>query len=285
MSAPFFFSLLLLAGSSLQAQSLLWKITGNGLQQPAWIYGTMHVRDSRVFHLPAGWEDKLTTSGRLLLELNPTEQADPVRMMEWMSAPEDSTLEQLLTEEKSQKLKRYVEDSLHLPWQMVNRLKPFFLFAMVQESQMAQDMPVALDLWLARVASEKKVPVSGLETLEEQLTTLNKLSLHSQAGMLAELIEQTPNSGEKESENQLMNAYLSGNLEQMAVMARNWDADPLFRHEVLEVRNLRMKERIQETLSSQGSAFIAVGALHLPGESGLIRGLQNAGFTVTPEKP
>ncbi len=99
MSLPYLFSLLLLSSASLQAQSLLWKITGNGLKEPAWIYGTMHVRDSRVFKLPEGWDDKLRDSKRLILELNPTDRPDPMKMMALMAAPEDSTLERTLKPE------------------------------------------------------------------------------------------------------------------------------------------------------------------------------------------
>ena len=55
----------------------------------------------------------------------------------------------------------------------------------------------------------------------------------------------------------------------------------LFTSEVVVNRNRRMLERIQPRLR-EGNAFIAVGALHLPGKDGLLTLLRNKGYRVSP---
>lgn len=281
MSLPYLFSLLLLSSTSLQAQSLLWKITGNGLKEPSWIYGTMHVRDSRVFKLPEGWDDKLRESKRLILELNPSEKPDPMKMMALIAAPEDSTLERILKPEDRKLMEEWVNDSLQLPWQMVQGLKPFFLMAMIQEYKMPKDMPEALDLWLAHRAKDWSVPVYGLESIDEQMAAINTLSIAQQSELLLEMIR-PGDSDANNQEEELMQAYLGGRLDQLASFAKNWETDPMFKKEILEFRNYKMSERIGMTLEEDGSAFIAVGALHLPGEDGILQLLRNKGFEVVP---
>jgi len=281
MPILYFLSVVLASSVALQAQSLLWEIRGNGLKESAWIYGTMHVRDSRVFQLPEGWQEKLIQSKRLILELNPTETPDPSRMMDLMSAPKDSTLEVLLKPEEKELVEKWTSDSLHLPWTMVNQLKPFFLMAMIQERQMSKDMPQALDLWLAERAQEWKVPVLGLESLEKQMAAINSLSLQAQSNMLVELLQTNTQESEEEEEG-LMQAYLKGNLNELAALANQWETDPLFKKEIIDSRNDKMSDRISLTLQDSGSAFIAVGALHLPGPTGIIQQLRTKGYTVDP---
>src|SRR6478672_5891014 len=40
-----------ISGARAQYNSLLWKISGNGLNKPSYLYGTIHIKDKRAFHL------------------------------------------------------------------------------------------------------------------------------------------------------------------------------------------------------------------------------------------
>ena len=59
------------------------------------------------------------------------------------------------------------------------------------------------------------------------------------------------------------------------------DIDDRFMNELLDKRNIRMVERMQEFLK-QGNAFIAIGALHLPGKAGVLHLLEQQGYKVQP---
>ena len=54
----------------------------------------------------------------------------------------------------------------------------------------------------------------------------------------------------------------------------------LFLHRFNDARNRVMADRMAARLN-RGGAFIAVGALHLPGERGLLSLLSQRGYTVT----
>ena len=53
-----------------------------------------------------------------------------------------------------------------------------------------------------------------------------------------------------------------------------------FKSLLLDTRNQRMAERAAPFIED-GNAFIAVGALHLPGETGLVQLLRDRGYKVT----
>jgi uncharacterized protein YbaP (TraB family) len=263
----------------LQAQGLLWKVTGNGLKAPAWLYGTMHVKDHRVFNLPEGWEQKMEQSGRLILEIDLSAVPDPSKIMRMMQSPEDSTLDKILTQESYAYLRQWFQDSLGMALEPFKGMKPFMLMSMVQQSRMSSEMPLALDAWLAQRAKGVNIPVIGLETLEEQMQVIDRMSISEQAHMLMEMVNTDARRVQQEAD--LMDAYLNGQLERLLYLASQWETDPQFKHEIITVRNRIMAGRLSEMLEA-GPAFVAVGALHLPGTEGLIALLRARGYTVEP---
>jgi hypothetical protein len=84
----------------------------------------------------------------------------------------------------------------------------------------------------------------------------------------------------------MLDAYLDRDLEGLVLLQQQYmyadsDIDDRFMLELVDKRNLRMVRRMQDVLA-QGNAFIAIGALHLPGENGVLHLLEQQGFTVTP---
>src|SRR6266496_767709 len=51
--------------------SLLWEITGNGLQKPSYLFGTMHVSDKLAFHLGDSFYHAIKNVQMVALETNP----------------------------------------------------------------------------------------------------------------------------------------------------------------------------------------------------------------------
>jgi len=81
-------------------------------------------------------------------------------------------------------------------------------------------------------------------------------------------------------------AYLKGDLDEiyrrsMEMQSQDDELAKRLMHSLIDERNQRMLERMLPELK-KGRTFIAVGALHLPGEFGLLNLLRKAGFAVTP---
>src|SRR5215467_9600700 len=71
-----FFCITLAADSQQHlAKSLLWRITGNGLTKPSYLFGTMHLNDKRLFKFDDSVYKALENTEGMAIEVNPDEMA------------------------------------------------------------------------------------------------------------------------------------------------------------------------------------------------------------------
>ena len=148
-----------LLGTTLLAHpksSLLWKIFGNGLKAPSYLYGTVHSFDKRAFgfaKLAGSYIGKCESFG---MEINMENLGDVniFSMMKYLTMPGDTTLEMLMTPEQYAKLGKFVSDSMHLALAMFDRIKPMFLLGMQEGMSMSEDSSVFLDQYLMNKAKE-----------------------------------------------------------------------------------------------------------------------------------
>jgi hypothetical protein len=118
----------------------------------------------------------------------------------------------------------------------------------------------------------------GLESIEFQLQTINKISIEDQAKMLVQEFDVNPTA----QFDQMLNLYLNEDLDGLyKVVSEESDAIPEFNYNFLEVRNKNWIPVIEKNISVN-SFFIAVGAAHLPGENGVIQLLRLKGYSVEP---
>jgi uncharacterized protein YbaP (TraB family) len=121
--------------------------------------------------------------------------------------------------------------------------------------------------------------------MEEQIGIFDTMSEEDQIALLRETLDAQPQMPALFED--LIRAYLAQDLD--ALMARSerylQDGDPrlaaLFREAAVDSRNRRMAERL-EPLLDQGGWFVAVGALHLAGEGGILHLLEERGYQITP---
>jgi hypothetical protein len=267
----------------LHPKGLLWKIDKPG-HAPSHLYGTMHVGDPRVTRLAPEVEAAFSGAERFAMEMLLNFRA--VSVITRASFFDDGrTLKSVMQADDYQRLMRLLNDTLRLPEDLVINMRPWaVLMAMMMPSdgQMSQD--AALDMVLYRRAALRKIPLLGLETAEEQLAIFESLSLQEQIWLLNKSVDEFSQSGEQLYT--MLDAYLDRDLEGLVLLQQQYmyadsDIDDRFMLELVDKRNLRMVRRMQDVLA-QGNAFIAIGALHLPGENGVLHLLEQQGFTVTP---
>ena len=143
---------------------------------------------------------------------------------------------------------------------------------------------VHLDSRLENLADSKLIPVFGLETVQEQLGVFTQLSEAEQIEFLREAFDNF--SLIEEMNNKMLSRYLEhdlNGLQKLAVesfnMMRNENLRDKLRDTLITKRNLLMAERMQPRLM-EGNAFVAVGALHLPTEIGLLELLEKRGYYI-----
>lgn len=276
-----FLACVFLVPTWLSAQSLLWKIEGNGLEKPAYLYGTMHVSDERVLELSPAAQKAFEQAEVIALELD-LKNINQSALLGKLMIEGDEDLSTLLSKEDYDLVNTFFKDSLQMPLEMLKKLQPMYLSSLVAKKKLNEKAgALPLDMVLAQTAEDNGKDVLGLETLEEQVSTFASIPLPTQCEMLVDAIKKY-NEGDDEM-NQLIDAYLAGEIEQLyALTIENKFASEEFQNAFLHTRNHLMLERLQNSFIENRPVFAAIGAAHLGGPSGLITLLRSIGFQVEP---
>jgi uncharacterized protein len=260
-------------------KSLLWEISGNGLSAPSYLYGTMHVGDKRAYRFSKSVMPSFERASAFAMEIDPA-TTDPISLMNMMKLKEGK-LQDLFTAEEWQKLKDFMQAELQTDIEKLNDFSPFFIYSMISQTKFANQKGQPLDLYFLNQAKKGKKDIHGLESVEEQISAINRMPAEDQKKMLLEGI-----SEQKEDDkmlDQMIKYYAKGDLDKLQTLSDEADYGEEFEQALILERNHTMADRIEPLMKSQ-STFIAVGALHLPGEEGILKLLEKDGYQIRPLK-
>ncbi len=277
--------LALAAGDLPYGQGLLWKIERAGVA-PSYLFGTIHITDERVLALPPEVEAAFDSARSATFEVIMTDELR-LRLARAMVLTDGRTLETILDpalyREATAAGARYGFGAAQL-----KHLKPWALsmfFSMPQaEFARSASGEVPLDQALQAAARRQGKPVYGLETGDEQIALFDELSEADQLTMLESAIED--NAEIETLFEDMTTRYLARDIggihAQMMAQSKNMNEQflKLFLLRFNDERNRTMVVRMADRLG-EGGAFIAIGALHLPGERGLVSLLANQGYRVS----
>ncbi len=284
---------LLCACLSMQAQ-LLWKISGNSLEKPSYLFGTHHLAPIRIMEDITELRPALQSVDQVVGELVMSEMQNPEAMMkiQQMAVMSDgTTLNTLFTPGQYALVNSCTKEHMMLDLDMMPVLKPtaiqnnLIVLLYIKTIGDGYDPQFQLDGFIQKIGADNGNKVIGLETPEFQLDLLfNKTPLPRQATQLLCLVENI----EKNMQNakKLTDAYMEQDLDAMWALALEREGnqcDPLTEEweALTDGRNLAWIEQLPAILE-EGSSFIAVGALHLIGETGLINQLKKLGYQLEP---
>ena len=221
--------------------------------------------------------------------------ADTLKMMtEAMMLPAGATIECLFTphpDELSAFITKYTADYATVK-PIVEQLSPAalstqFTAAMYLQVASGSDPTKGIDNYFQKEAAKKGDAVIGLETCSFQIQTLFKSqSVKRQAELLMCLV-----SHEKESLKNLEDmttAYLNQDLSALKKvtdekLGDGCDYTPEEEAALIDGRNAAWIKKMPSIMEKQPTLF-AVGAAHLPGDKGVLKGLEKAGYKVEPMK-
>ena len=256
---------------------LLWEISGNGLQKPSFLYGTLHVAPKEEFYLNPKVEETLKKCDVLALEVVVSFK-DMIAMAPMMLLEDGKTIQDYLSPSDFQKLKDYCLNTIKMKEKKFNRyarLKPFWIGSDLLVQQLGKTKSVEKEL--EKMAKKNKMSVLGLESIDFQMQTINKMSIEAgfvqlMQGLGQELIEFK----------KLISTYKSENLSALyGLMEESESQTPGFVELFLNIRNRNWIPVIHNMIQEK-PAFIAVGAAHLPGDEGVISLLKKQGYEVVP---
>ena len=256
---------------------LLWKVSGDNLEKPSYIFGTLHVICPDQFVEFPGVDEALENSSRIVLELNMSDPQVMIGLQTGMVMKDNKELSDVLNKDEFEMVRRFFADSLGMNINMFSRVQPFFLISMALP-HMIQCTPKSYESYFMQQAQLRGLNLMGLETLQEQLDVFDALTYRQQAEMLLETISQYE---EKRIEfKAMLNYYLTGDLKALEKLFEGIESEfDEFSRRLIEERNHRWISRI-ENLMNEDATFFAVGAGHLPGEHGILRLLTDQGYIV-----
>ncbi len=271
--------LLLVSFQSITAQSLLWKVDGNGLTQPSYLYGTIHAVCPHEVNIDTLMKTAIASSEQLAFELNFGEENIGTKMQAEILMKDNLTIKDLVSAEAYEILDQYFNDSLQMPLSSFERMNPVFLGTMAWMSVL-DCLPTSYEIELTNYAISNGKAILGIETLEEQLSYFDSIPLKKQAEYLVMSIS---NIEERNEEIILLNnAYADADIQALYETAyKGLKKLENGEYYLMELRNHKWIPRV-ESMINEKSTFIAVGAGHLGGMTGLINLLRNKGYKVTP---
>jgi len=259
------------------SKGLLWKINKED-KETSYLFGTIHVSDTEITTLPDVVDRALHESDQFVMEALPDfEQmlllskmmffSDGQRLSEFV----DTTIYDKTTE---------ILSSYQLGPDAVSIMKPWAAFLMMNYPP---DQGEPLDLVLLSLAQQNGAAVAGLESLKEQGEIFNQLSLDEQVKLLTDTV---CHYDIVEKDFAIMKSlYLKRDLGGLYSYAQRYSMndEPIYKklmQKLIVDRNNTMVERMQPMLE-KGNSFIAIGAMHLTGEEGVLTLLEKQGYSVS----
>jgi uncharacterized protein len=270
--------LLVLSLSPLASAQVFWSVSDDEGRQ-SWLLGTVHSEDPRLLDFPPELMQALAESDRVALELVP-DSAMLGQLNEAMHF-RNGGLDQVIEAELYQQVVELMDREYGMGEPAVRRMRPWA--AAMTLSLPPPQTGLFMDLALSFRAAGMGKEVVALESLEEQLAFLEGLDEPLQIELLRQAV--ADHARIPELFEQLISTYLSGDLDELErqSFAQMGEMDPAivehFNQVGLVDRNRVMLERARPWLE-EGGLIIAVGALHLPGEDGLIELLRGEGYRV-----
>lgn len=258
-------------------KSLLWEISGNGLKQPSYLFGTIHMICKEEFLLSEIVKQKFSSSKQVYLELDMDDPKLQATMMKEMQLPNNETLKSKLGEINFKKLDSFLKKELKMNLVMFDKFKPMMVMSLLAQRLPSCPQMESYEMNFVKMASEQKKELLGLEKVEDQLDVFDAI----------------PDSLEIRSIMNIVNDFDTQRKEftRMSIIYKSQDLDALYQlmvesPEMMDSQELLLDRRnrnwipIMEPAMKKASTFFAVGAGHLGGSQGVLELLRKQGYKV-----
>ena len=267
--------------------SLLWKISGKDLPKPSYLLGTFHLKSGEYLDSIPGAKTALQSCEQIVGELNMSDMTGlQMQLQQAMLMTPDTTYKMLYSDEDYLFVNAEITSFMGAGLNQIGMLKPAAIQLAIITFAYTQYFPEmnpanTLDIRIQAEAIKEQKPVLSLETVEDQIYALfGVMNLQRQADVLLcslknlnHLLDLIPEQ---------INDYDRGNLNHLYEQLEIDDICPSTPQETDALNKDRNNAWMQKLpdMMKEKSSFIAVGALHLAGEDGLLNLLEKLGYDV-----
>lgn len=277
------------------AKPMLWKVEGGKLEEPSWLFGTIHIGKGAVANLHPAAEQALENSDALYTELE-MDPATQLGLAQHFIRSDGNTLSESIGEELSRQLNaelKKIQPALNSA--VLEAFKTWAVAITLPTLKLQLEGAPPLDMIIWELAQEAGKATVALEKPEDQFRIFDDLSEDEQVVMLSETLRQLAEAREKDEDltQELIDAYVAGDDEavldwmnryyQEMIEGEHAELGKKLMKRLLDDRNAAMAATMVSRLQTEPgkSHFFAVGTAHYLGEKSIVGDLRKQGFKVT----
>lgn len=258
--------------------SLFWKIISPETNIESYIFGTIHLRDERVYYRLDEIE-KLIDDCAVFMAEYPLEDAGDADIMTALQFENGKHIRSFIPSKKYKKLNKIIYKSFGVDLERLGFFKPMVIENMLTESLFDSDYDFPMDIVLWNYAQEHEKVTVGAESTKSQIDIMNSLSIKDQVKSLIE-IGRNPKRYRKRIK-KLIKMYEKQDLK--GLYSKSVKSLGKMKEVLVFKRNIKIVNSILE-FSQEEKIFVAVGAGHLSGNKGILNLLKKKGYKVNPIK-
>jgi uncharacterized protein YbaP (TraB family) len=260
--------------------SLLFEISGNGLTNPSYIFGTFHIMCKDQFSISATLESKIVVTNQFYGELDMDDPTIQTSLMQKIIM-KDKTIESMMDSSSFNSFNEAFKKITGIPASQLNHYKPFFHLSLLTLKTIPCFNFVQPETELMQIAKKNGKEVLGLETVEEQMSAIDAQPLDSQIMALQKMVLNFDST--KNMMTEMIEVYKKNDAELLYDYVQKQGSDGMNEEVLLVNRNKNWIPKLKKIMLEK-SSFIAVGGAHLGGKTGVLSLLKAEGFQITPIK-
>lgn len=259
------------AGSAVQSPTTdvdpaLWVVKDD--DTTIYLFGTIHILRPGLSWFDEAVKDAFDASDELVMEIVQPDLAEAAKLISVLGVDQDGiALRDRLSADERAKYETELA-AINYPIAGFDRFEPWFAGITLSSLPLlakGYDLDSGVEKELTRSATTANLPISGLETPEEQFKMFDTLPMDSQIAFLNLTVAAIP-TADREID-KLVDAWGRGDVEALAAIMNSdmESSDDILYNIFLTERNVRWAAWIKERMSRPGTVFLAVGAGHLAG--------------------
>jgi uncharacterized protein YbaP (TraB family) len=264
-------------------RGFLWEVENDG--NTVYLVGSMHIADDSFYPLRKELEEAFAEADYLGVEIDLSKSLDEDKQKQIMDMgmyQDGSSLKDHVSGETYAKLGDLLKQNGMQP-NAFDAFKPWVVeitLSTLKSTKAGYEAAAGVDLYFIQKAIERSMPVVELETYESQLSLFNGLSKELQEKNLNTALDNF--NMLDESTNQMAEMWKAGDDKHLLELTNSLAEDEEYNKALLVDRNIGMADKIDGYLKSGKNEeyFIVVGAAHFLGEHGIVKLLEDKGYTV-----
>lgn len=271
----------------------MWKISGNGMTKPSYMYGTMHISGKMVFHLGDPFYDAMKEVDMVALELEPEA---------WLQAIFEDKSRSLYTTGQSNWTSDFgfndndgapdLKGHFGLNTDLQQRVKEILMFdplllnyLLFRYNNYGYSADYEENTWLDMhiYQSGKKMGKTtfGLETYKQSSHFMKQARKEEMSNKEKKDFDEKDRKLQEELITQIEPAYRRQDLDLIDSLNKKTTSVSFDKYILIE-RNKVFVTNMDSLMKSGKSLFAGMGCAHLPGSNGVIEMLREKGYTVEP---